>query len=105
MILKENMAFFGLTKILPVFVFTSCYQLQVFFRSSFVFKYFYTVKIMLYLIIGINHYPPLVPFADGLHKPGLFFSGNQVVKGSQSPVAVYAHLGVRMLLIIENLIF
>src|SRR5690606_21173877 len=99
------MPFFCFTEIFPILVFASGYQLSVLFRSAYVFHYFQAVEIMLHLVVWVDYHAPFVPFAYWFQESVLFFSSDQIVKGSQGSVALFAHFCIGMFLVIEDLIF
>src|SRR5262249_4176174 len=70
--------------------------------SQLVFDHLRTVEPMLHMI-AMNNQPHLIPLANRMQH--LVFRRNQIVQSARGTITIFAHLRVRMLIIVQHLHF
>ena len=70
------MSLWSLSEMIPNFEFADRDQAPERFTTSLIFQDFYSVQIMLHMIIWIHNYPARIPLSNRMNKAGLLFCGN-----------------------------
>ena len=78
-VLQQQMPLRCFPEIFPDLIFTDSDQVPVSWGAPFIFQYFHTIQIVLYVVIGIDDDAARIPLPDGVNEALLLICRDQVV--------------------------